>query len=91
MKKEYKSNRVRSLKEITARHESREIEGCTSWRHFAVHRDREWLLNAIGNIRDQVEKIRQNESRRQAGDPVDIEIQKLLGMFEDETLNHLGD
>jgi hypothetical protein len=91
MKKTYKNDRVRSLSEITARHENREIEGCTSWRHFAVHQDRAWLLNALSKVRTQVEKLRKAESRTKTEGPVGAEIQKLLGLFEKETLNHLGD
>ena len=88
MKKDYKNKRVRTLQDIKARHDNREIEGCHSWRHFAVHQDRAWLLNAIGRIRDQVEKIRTAGSDAQAQG---AEVQKLLGLFEKETLNHLGD
>ena len=40
----YKNDRIKNLGEITARHTFRDIEGCTSWRHFAVHEDRAWLL-----------------------------------------------
>lgn len=89
MKKEFSKERVKTLKDITARHESREVLGCTSWRHFAVHQDRAWLLNALGKIRDQVENLREAESTDEAG--VGAELKKLFAMFEEEKLNHLGD
>ncbi len=89
MKKEYKNERVRSLKEITARHEAREIEGCVSWRHFAVHQDRAWLLNALGKVRRQAEKIR--KAKKQPGGNIEAEVNELLAMFEAEALNRLGD
>ncbi len=91
MDKEFKEERVKSLSEITARHEHREIEGCASWRHYAVHQDRAWLLSAIRKIRAQVEKIRQAESDNKGKISLDAEVSKLLGMFEEETLNHVGD
>ena len=77
------------MKDITARHESREVLGCTSWRHFAVHQDRAWLLNALGKIQRQVDKVRQAESSDKAG--VAAELKRLFAMFEEEELNHLGD
>ena len=89
MKKEFAKTRVKTLKDITQRHESREIKGCHSWRHFAVHQDRAWLLNALRKINHQVECIRQasNEDKSR----LETEIQALLTMFERDTLNHLGD
>ena len=89
MNKTYTNERVKTLENITARHESREIEGCTSWRHFAVHQDRGWLLNALGKIQRQVEKVRQAASNGQS--KRDTAVEELLGLFEKETLNHLGD
>jgi hypothetical protein len=91
MEKPYKNDRVKDLKHISSRHESREIEGCTSWRHFAVHEDRGWLLNALGKIQAQVEKIRQASGKTDDRQAQDAEIQNLLSMFEAEKLNHLGD
>ena len=91
MKKVYESDRVRTLKEIAARNTSRDIEGFTSWRHFVVHQDRAWLLSAIDNIRNQVEKISQAESDPETAYDLNTEVRKLLGMFEEETLNHIGD
>ena len=91
MKMVYENERIKTLTDITARNDSREIEGCTSWRHHAVHQDRAWLLNAIGKIRDQVEKIRQAEGNSGTRNDIDTEVHELLGMFEQETLNHLGD
>jgi len=89
MKKDYKNKRSRSLNEITARHAAREIKGFHSWRHFAVHQDRAWLLNALDKVRTQVEKIRHGKQQGQAA--MDSEVEKLLGLFEAETLDHLGD
>ena len=89
MKKEYTKERVKTLKDITARHESREILGCTSWRHFAVHQDRAWLLNALGKIQRQVEKVRQAESNDKT--KLEVELQRLFAMFEEEALNRVGD
>jgi len=89
MKKEFAKTRVKTLKDITARHEAREIKGCHSWRHFAVHQDRAWLLNALRKINNQVESIRKADSNDKSG--LEAEIQTLLKMFERETLNHLGD
>ncbi len=91
MDKGFKEERVKSLSEITARHEYREIEGCASWRHYAVHQDRAWLLNAIKIIRSQVEKIRQADSDDKEKTSLEAEVNKLLGMFKEETLNHIGD
>jgi hypothetical protein len=78
--------RVKNLEEITARHELREIEGFTSWRHFVVHQDRGWLMNALQKIQNQVEKIRET-----TGEATEAEVNELLNMFEKERLNHLGD
>ena len=64
----------------------REIEGFHSWRHFVVHQDRAWLLNALDKIQNQVEKIRDA-----AGEATEVEVNELLGMFEKERLSHLGD
>ena len=89
MKKEYTEERVKTLTDITERHESREVLGCTSWRHFAVHQDRAWLLNALGKIQHQVENIRKAEQKDKAG--LGAKLKKLFAMFEEETLNHLGD
>ena len=83
--------RVKNLETITDRHVAREIEGCTSWRHFVVHQDRGWLLNAFGKVKNQVEKIRQAENESGGEHVVEAEVQALLDMFEQETLNHLGD
>ena len=83
--------RVKNLKEITARHVFREIEGCTSWRHFVVHQDRAWLLNAIGKIQNQVEKVRGAASKSGEEQAVETEVHELLAMFEETRLNHLGD
>ena len=78
--------RVKNLEEITSRHDLREIEGFHSWRHFVVHQDRAWLLNALDKIQNQVEKIRDA-----AGEATEVEVNELLGMFEKERFNHLGD
>lgn len=78
--------RVKNLEEITARHELREIEGFNSWRHFVVHQDRGWLMNAFQKIQNQVEKV-----RNAAGEATEAEVNELLSMFEKERLNHLGD
>lgn len=91
MGKVYKEERVKTWKEITARHKAREIEGCTSWRHYAVHQDRAWLLNAIGKIQEQVEKVRQAESKSGEKYAIETEVHELLSMFDEEKLNHLGD
>ena len=89
MKKTFAKERVKTLENITARHESREIEGCHSWRHFAVHQDRGWLLNALGKIRNQVEKVRQARNENETNN--DAEVEALLGLITQETLNRLGD
>jgi hypothetical protein len=78
--------RVKNLEEITARHELREIEGFNSWRHFVVHQDRGWLMNALNKIQNQVEKVRNAD-----GEASEAELNELLSMFEKERLNHLGD
>jgi hypothetical protein len=83
--------RVKNLKVITDRHVFREIEGCTSWRHFVVHQDRAWLLNAIGKIQNQVEKVRLAASESGKEQAIGTEINELLAMFEETRLNHLGD
>lgn len=89
MKKEFTKTRVKTLKDIAERHESREIKGCHSWRHFAVHQDRAWLLSALRKINNQVESIRRASTQDKSR--LETEIQALLNMFEKETLNHLGD
>ena len=78
--------RVKNLEEITQRHALREIEGFNSWRHFVVHQDRGWLMNALNKIQNQVEKV-----RGAADKDSEAELNELLGMFEKERLNHLGD
>ncbi len=89
MKKDYKNNRVRTLKEIAARHAAREIKGFHSWRHFAVHQDRAWLLNALDKLRNQADKIRQ---AKRAGQGIqDAEVEALLKLLEEDTLDRLGD
>ena len=88
MKEKYKNERVLDLETITDRHVLREIEGFTSWRHFVVHQDRAWLLAAIEKLQKQVKKVRLNSGN---GEVIDAELQKLLDMFEEEQLNHLGD
>ena len=90
MKKEYENKRVQTLKDITARNTFREIEGCKSWRHFAVHQDRMWLLNAIEKIREQVGKVHQVEKNPGTGNDLNTELHALLNMFEEKTLNHIG-
>jgi len=87
MKQEIQEERVHTFSEISNRHAAREIAGCVSWRHLAVHQDRGWLLNAIEKIRQQVEKVR---NARDDGN-ADAEIGKLLKMFEEDDLDHLGD
>jgi len=89
MEHQYKNDRVKDLQSIRDRHSSREIEGCTSWRHFAVHQDRGWLLNALGKIQSQVEKVHRASGHDEQ--KFESEMQKLFAMFEDKTLNHLGD
>lgn len=91
MEKAYKNERIKNLEEITARHTFREIEGCTSWRHFVVHEDRAWLLSAIDKIRNQAEKVRQAASKQDENQAIEAEINELLAMFEEATLNQLGD
>lgn len=87
MEQNYKE-RVKNLKEISTRQVAREIEGCSSWRHHAVHQDRGWLLNALEKIQNQVEKIREAQ-----GDSVksQAEVNALLSLFEKDRLNTLGD
>ena len=90
MEKAFKE-RVKNFKEISERHKFREIEGCHSWRHFVVHKDRGWLLNAFGKIQDQVEKVRQASDNTEENQAFETEVQKLLTMFEAEQLKFLGD
>ncbi|MCW8924839.1 MAG: hypothetical protein OQJ84_01180 [Xanthomonadales bacterium] len=85
---DYTNDRVMDLAAITERHVQREIKTFTSWRHFVVHEDRAWLLNALEKIQAQVEKIHQAHGDAQAHT---AEIQNLLEMFEESNLNHLGD
>ena len=85
---EYTNDRVMDLDTITERHVNREIEGFNSWRHFVVHEDRAWLLNAMEKIQAQVTKIHEATENTQA---YEDELEKLLKMFEDDRLNHLGD
>lgn len=89
MKQEIQEERIHTLSEISSRHAAREIAGCVSWRHLAVHQDRAWLLNAISKIRQQVENVRRARDEGQA--EAEVEIDKLLDMFEEDTLDHLGD
>jgi hypothetical protein len=91
MKQDYKNERVLDLETITDRHVLREIEGFTSWRHFVVHQDRAWLLAAIEKLQKQAKKALLNAGNTGDGEAIDAELQKLLGMFEEEQLNHLGD
>ena len=92
MEHQYKNDRVKDLKSISDRHSFREIEGCTSWRHFVVHEDRGWLLNALGKIQNQMEKVQQVSMAPGLDEQVfESELQKLFAMFEQKTLNHLGD
>jgi len=90
MNKAYKE-RVKNFITIKERHEAREIEGFKSWRHFVVHQDRGWLLNAFGKIQDQVEKVQQASDKADERQVFETEVQKLLGMFEVGQLNYLGD
>ena len=83
--------RTKNFKTITDRHVAREIEGCTSWRHFAVHQDRGWLLKAFAQVQDQVEKILQASANADDRQAYEAEVQELLAMFEETRLNHLGD
>jgi len=89
--KEQDRERVKTLKEITARNTFREIEGCTSWRHDAVHQDRAWLLRAISKIQDQVKGIQKAEIEAGSNYVIDAEVLELFRMFEEESLNHIGD
>jgi len=91
MEQPYKNDRVKDLQHISDRHASREIEGCHSWRHFAVHQDRGWLLNALGKIQGQVQKVQQASAQGQDEQVFESELQKLFAMFEEKALNHLGD
>ena len=83
--------RVKNLEEITQRHELREIEGFNSWRHFVVHQDRGWLMNALEKIQNQVEKVRDAAGKASERSAIEAELNELFGMFEKERLNHLGD
>ena len=85
---EYTNDRVMDLSTITERHVNRELGGFNSWRHFVVHEDRAWLLNAMEKIQAQVAKIHESAENTQA---YEDELEKLLKMFEDDRLNHLGD
>jgi len=85
---EYTNDRVMDLETITERHTHREMKGFTGWRHFVVHEDRAWLLNAMEKIQAQVEKIHATAGDEQA---YDTEVKNLLDLFEDGRLNHLGD
>lgn len=89
--REHDRDRVKTLKEITARNTFREIEGCTSWRHDAVHQDRAWLLRAISKIQNQVQKIQRVGSAAGSKNEFDVEILELFRMFEEDSLNHIGD
>ncbi|MGA9572585.1 MAG: hypothetical protein WBS20_01425 [Lysobacterales bacterium] len=91
MEHQYKNDRIKDLQHISDRHSSREIEGCSSWRHYAVHEDRGWLLNALGKIHSQVEKVQKASAPGHDEQAFESEIQKLFAMFEEKTLNHLGD
>jgi hypothetical protein len=90
MEKAFKE-RVKNFNTISERHVDREIEGFKSWRHFVVHQDRGWLLNAFSKIQDQVEKVRQASGNADDRQAYENEVQELLSMFEEERLNHLGD
>ena len=83
--------RTKNFKTISERHVAREIEGCTSWRHFVVHQDRGWLLTAFGKIQDQIEKVRQLSGDNDDKQAFETEVKELLGMFEEGRLNYLGD
>ena len=87
MEQNYKE-RIKNLKEISARHVAREIEGCSSWRHHAVHQDRGWLLNALEKIQNQVAKVRETQGDSAASQ---AEVNALLSLFEEERFNTLGD
>ena len=90
MSKEYQE-RVKNFNTIAERHALREIEGCTSWRHFVVHQDRGWLLKAFSKIQDQVEIVRKTSGSADDQPVFEVEVQKLIAMFEEAQLNHLGD
>jgi hypothetical protein len=90
MEKAFKE-RVKNFNTISERHAAREIEGFKSWRHFVVHQDRGWLLNAFGKIQDQVEKVRQASGNSDDRQAYEAEVQELLSMFEETRLNYLGD
>ena len=90
MSNEYQE-RVKNFNTIAERHASREIEGCTSWRHFVVHQDRGWLLKAFSKIQDQVEIVRKTSGSADDQPVFEVEVQKLIAMFEEAQLNHLGD
>ena len=83
--------RIKNFNTISERHVQREIEGFNSWRHFVVHQDRGWLLNAFAKIQAQVEKVRQASGDDDAKQVFEAEVAELLGMFEEERLKYLGD
>jgi hypothetical protein len=91
MEQPYKNDRVKDLRHISERHASREIEGCHSWRHFAVHQDSGWLLNALTKIQQQVAVLQQASAQGLDEQLFESELQKLFAMFDEKTLNHLGD
>jgi len=91
MTNQFINEREKNFTAISNRHESREIEGCTSWRHFVVHEDRAWLLRSFAKIQNQVEKVRQVSGDANDKQALETEIQNLLFMFEQGQLNHLGD
>jgi hypothetical protein len=80
--------RIKNFNTISERHVLRDIEGCTSWRHFVVHQDRGWLLNAFSKIQEQVEKASQAAGNSET---YEAEVKELLSMFEEGRLNFLGD
>jgi len=90
MSNEYQE-RVKNFNTIAERHASRGIEGCTSWRHFVVHQDRGWLLNAFSKIQDQVEIVRDASGNADDQPAFEAELQKLFALFEEARLNNLGD
>ena len=83
--------RVKNFNTISERHVLREIEGSHSWRHFVVHQDRGWLLNAFAKIQEQVKKVQQASGDDDAKQAFEAEVAELLSMFEEERLNYLGD
>jgi len=83
--------RIKNFNTISERHGVREIEGCKSWRHFVLHQDRGWLLEAFGKIQEQVEIIRQAAGNSDDKQALETEVKELLSMFEEGRLNFLGD